>query len=146
MSRPIAERSHDGATSTGPGEELRTGGHGTVGLYVVAVGLDPGSDTLDVRVEGSMSQEHYAPLNSGAPATSNSVSVSVDDFVQSEEDGNVYVAFVSDHNFPIDSIRANITSYSSTGGAEVSTYVSTSGWNGPRYSFQSDLYPYEERT
>lgn len=143
MSRPIAERSHDGATEAGPGEELRTGGHGVIGLYVVAVGLDPAADTLDVQVEGSMSQEHYAPLNSGAPTTANTVSLSVDDFVQSEEDPEVYAAFISDHNYPIDSVRANITAYAST--AEVSTYVSAGGWSGPRYSYQSDLFPYEER-
>lgn len=125
--------SHDGATESGAGDAQKTRGHPQHGLWVEADGIDPESDTLAVRIEGSPEDVHYAPIDSGAPEVDDVLFIDESDLVQSDADGDVYVAYVAQHNHPIEYVRANIVDHS--GGFDVTTHVYIGGWSGSGKSY-----------
>lgn len=126
MARPLKWYSHQGATTTGPGRNQQTKGHNDIGFYVkVYNGFDPGTDTLEVRVEGSHTSEHYAPIDRGAPAVEDALFVNGTDLVQSDEDSTVYITYIGVNSFAVSDLRANIVSHS--GGFEVDTVVFVNG-------------------
>jgi hypothetical protein len=135
MAKPLKWKSLDNASETGPGVIQATKGHDEFALYVRAFnGFDPSTDTLTVRVEGSESEEDFAPIDRGAPETPNSLSVSEDDFTESEENAGVFASYIGSNSFPIDNLRANCTSHS--GGFNVDAYVYVLGSSQASYRFQ----------
>jgi len=132
--------SHEGATSTGAGASTKTAGHTTLGLWVEATGLDPGNDTLEVRVEGSANNDHFAPLNRAAPSVDDALFITDSDFVQSDSDSNVYVGYIVLNNIAIEYVRANIMAYTDSdaeSGIDVTTYLFTGGWSGEGKSYNA---------
>lgn len=134
-------QSHTDATSTGPGASRKTAGHQQIGLLVVADGLDPSADTLDVRVEVSPNGDDFAPVKFAISGNSGTFNVGANDFAQSDSDNSIYTAFVQGHNIPVEHVRANIESFtdSSGSGLSVNSYIYLTGWAG-------DGKSYNERT
>lgn len=126
--------SHDNAGSTGPGTAEKTRGHAQIALWVEADGLDPETDQLEVRVEGSPDDTHYAPLDRGAPAVDDTLFLDESDLVESDEEAGVYVGYIASHQLPVEYVRANIVTHS--GGFDVTTHVFIGGWGGRGKSFK----------
>lgn len=139
MSQPIRLTSHDGVNSTGPGKATRTKGHLSFGLYVrvdnVPSGTTPAADDLEVRLEGSATDQHFVPLDYSAPTENDAYFIDGDDLVQSDEDGTVWAAYVGSNNYPIENVRANIVTF--TLDAEVSTYIYLNGWSQRGVSYKA---------
>ena len=140
MSRPGSKKSNDGATATGAGESHFTRAHTAVGVFVVAEGLDPGNDTLEVQLEGGFNygdNTYFTPLF----RKDNSV-VQVADGEMTDRDGDgTYTGFVWESNVPVEQIRARITSYTDNAGGDLSvdTYVLMSNnASGGGHSFEED--------
>lgn len=136
MSQPRRLRSHDAATGTGPGESQITRAHPQIGLFVqVSGGFDPGTDTLELRVEVSPDDDVYAPIDNASPVGSDVMFVTGDDLTQTEDSGGntVYVGYTSYHNAPVEHARVNIVTHS--GGFEVTTDMYLSGWTKRGSSF-----------
>lgn len=119
MSRPVKKKSLDGATGTGSGSSIQTGGRITVSLFVVT---DADPTTLDVEVEASFDGENWGPILN--PAGTNRLSVSAEQFEDREGDGT-YVALVTAHGIAADEVRARITDYG-TGGNVTAWVAATS--------------------
>lgn len=134
MSQPRRFTSHENATTTGPGEKHKTRAHPQIGFFVTADGIDPSTDSLEVRLEVSPANTHYAPIDNASPAGQDVMLVTQDDLVESDADSNVYVQYTTYHNAPIEYIRANIITHS--GGFEVTTDLYLSGWTQRGTSFE----------
>ena len=141
MSQPLSWASHENQSSTGPGDSEQTRGHIAFGLYVLAENLDTTNDTIEVRLEGSDTDSHYSPLNRGAPAVDNAASVTTADFVQSTEDNTKYSAYVATNSYPIEWLRANITSFTDNadGDLSVTTKVYVGGWTGSGAHYNREI-------
>lgn len=138
MTQPFAVQSHDGATETGYGEQSRTKGHTAIGLYVLAKGLDPGSDTLTVQLHTGF-KDHDGDVN---------VTKLIGETLEIEEsqlqdtDGNgEYEGFVSTSNIPSEYIRAYIEEFddadtSST--LEVDTFLMAANSSGSAHRYTKD--------
>ena len=133
MSRPFAVKSHEGATGTGPGETHLTKTHTHLALYVRTEGFDPGVDDLEITLEGSIDNEHFTPLNGRQPDKDDVFAIDASDFHESSDDSNVHAAYVTSHNYPIENVRANITTHG--GGFEVDTYIIICGNRNAGMSF-----------
>lgn len=125
--------SHDAVTGTGPGVAQKTRGHQQHGLWVEAEGIDPANDTLEIRLEVSPDDVHYAQIDSGAPAVEDVIFLDQTDLEESDDTAGVYVGYIQGHNIPVEYVRANIASNSA--GATVTTYVFLCGWTGRGKSF-----------
>lgn len=115
MSRAIQEQSLDGATATGAGSQLETGGRITHSLFVVA---DTEPTNLAVEVEASMDGQNFAPIRDAAGNKVLAVSHSDNAFTDTDGDGD-YAAFVSAHGIAARHLRARITDYGSAGNVDV---------------------------
>lgn len=142
MARPLKWKSHEGATGTGPGEEQAAKGHDQFGLYLRAYnGFDPGTDNLEVRVEGTVTYkgedvpEDFAPLTRGAPRVADAVALTDGDLTESGENAGTYVGYVGANSFPIEVVRANILTHS--GGFDVTTTVIVNGSGQASYRFST---------
>jgi hypothetical protein len=136
MAKPLKWKSLDGVSATGPGVIQATKGHDKFGLYVRAFdGFDPSTDTLTVRIEASETEEDFAPVDRGAPAVDDVLSITEGDFVESEENAGVYASYTGSNSFPIDNLRANCTAHS--GGFTVEAYVYVSGSGEAAHRFQT---------
>lgn len=142
MARPLKWKSHDGATGTGPGREQATKGHDQLGLFVEAYnGFDPANDTLDVRVEGTVTYEgdtvpeDFAPIDRGAPEVDDSVSLTENELKESDENAGRYVGYVGANSFPIEIVRANVVTHS--GDFDVDTTVIVNGTGQASYRFST---------
>ncbi len=138
MSQPRRFTSHDGATATGPGDVTLTNGHLAYTLYtrVTASGVASASElAFACRLEGSITDSDFAPLDYRAPDTDNVFEVLAGDLVESQETDGVYVAHVSSNNLPVEFVRANITQMGSNV-ESVTTRILLNGWpsRGVRYS------------
>lgn len=129
--------SHDGVTSAGAGDSQQSRQHTTIGLWVEATNLDSASDTLEVRVEASPDDTHYAPIDSAAPAVTDALSYTAGDLTQSAADNSVYVGYKVLNNVSVEYVRSNITSFTDDAGGdlEVTTYIFIGGWTGSGKSF-----------
>lgn len=136
----------ENATSTGPGESRKTAGHPQLGLYVVAEGLDPTNDTLEVRGEVSHNNEDFTHVNIGISQNDDVLKVSTQDFVESDVNSGVYTAYRQAHNVPVEYLRANIISYQdndATADIAVTAYLYVTGWTGAgkSYNERTDFAP-----
>ena len=127
MSRPVQELSLDGATATGAGGTLETGGRISHSLFVVT---DSDPSTLDVRIEGSMDGENWAPLRKGG---SDRGVVSASEFEDAEGDGN-YAALAAVHGVAVRYTRARITDYGTAG--NVDAWVGASSNSKTSYDYR----------
>lgn len=125
--------SHDAETQTGPGRSEKTRGHPQFGLWVEVEGIDPAADSLEVRVEVSPDDEHYAPIHVGAPEVNDAMLLTQDDLVQSDADGTVYVGYLRAHNNPVEYARVNVVT--NDGAHPVTTHLFIGGWSGRGKSF-----------
>lgn len=137
MSQPTRWKSHDAATSAGAGESERTKAHDKLGFWVLANGIDPANDTLEVRLEASADDTHYAPIDRGAPNVDDVFYVTAADLTQSDADSTVYVEYVGGNSFPVEYIRANIVTHS--GGFEVTTIPFLQGWTSRGVAYDRPL-------
>ena len=143
MARPLKWKSNDAATETETGRAQSTKGHDEFGLYVKAYdGFDPANDTLEVRVEGSVDEgnvdgnvEDYAPIDRGAPAVEDVLSITQDGVRESDENDGVYVGYIGSNSFPVESLRASIKAHS--GGFSVDTYVLATGSTQAAYRYST---------
>lgn len=125
MSRPRQNKSVDAQSGTGAGSSLQVGGRVTVHLFVVARNLDTGNDTLKVDLEVSMDDgSNWAKLRDDQGNKVGNVAVSNSDFNDPESDGT-FAAHVNVHGVSVDQLRANVTSFTDSGGSdlEVDAYV-----------------------
>lgn len=129
--------SHDEASSAGPGEAQKTRQQTTIGLWVEAHNFDETNDTLEVRVEGSPEDTHYAPIDRAAPDVEDALLVTGSELTQSDADSSVYVAYKVLNNVALEFVRANIASFTDSAGGdlEVTTYIFIGGWTGRGKSF-----------
>lgn len=147
MARPLKWKSTDAQSGTGVGEAEQIKGHDELGLFVQAYnGFDPGTDSLEVRIEGTVDPdqtdgviEHFAPIDRGAPDVDNSLFLDQSDFVESNEDSSIYVAYVGQNSFPIEAVRANITTHS--GGFDVDSWVLVTGAGEAAYRYSEPEGP-----
>jgi len=125
-----------GATSTGAGDDEKTRGHTKHGLWVQAQNLDPANDTLEVRGEVSPDGDVFAPVDSGAPAQDNVLSLTASDLYDTE-DPDVMAGYIQHNDTPAEHIRANVTSFTDDAGSDLSVtaYVFIGGWTGRGKSF-----------
>lgn len=133
MGQPVRKTSLDGVSSAQTGESRRTLAHSVIGLYVRVTNFDPGgSDTLEVRVEGSRFQdEDFAPLHRGAPRVLDAISLTASDLVESDENSGVYVGSISGNNMAIESVRANLVEFTAAdSNAEVTATIFLTGNTG----------------
>jgi hypothetical protein len=142
MARPLKWKSHDAATGTGPGREQSTKGHDDIALFVEAYdGFDPSTDTLEVRVEGTVVYEgetdpqDFAQIDRGAPEVDDALFLDQTDFEDSAENSGRYVAYVGANSFAIEIVRANIATHS--GGFSVDTTVLVNGAGEAAYRFST---------
>jgi hypothetical protein len=135
MAKPLKFKSLDGVTTTGAGSIQATKGHEEFGIYVkVFDGFVDGTDTFAVRVEGSESEEDFAPIDRGAPSTDNVLSVTETDLTESQENPGTFVSFTGSNSFPIDNLRANCVDHS--GGFKIDAFVYANGSSEAAYRFQ----------
>lgn len=128
------------------GASRKTAGHLALGLWVVANNLDPANDTVKVRGEVSPNDTHYHPVDIGTTQNDDVLSVTTADFVQSDADNSVYVAYIQAHNVPVEHLRANLTSYtdsSTENDLSVTAYLFLGGWagRGKSYNERTDTVP-----
>lgn len=139
MSRPGKKQSHDGATTTGPGDGHYTRAHTAIGVFVVARNLDPANDTLTVALECGFEYEgtdHYGLVFNGT----SSKQIEDSDFQDVDGDGN-YEMLLWGSNIPAEKARANITEFTDSAGGdlEVDTYILLSNnASGGGHSFNPD--------
>lgn len=124
MSRPYREKSLDAATATGPGEEHAGKGHVTLGLFVVADGLNTGGgDAFTVRLEVEGPEGEWSPIldESDGTVLGELTEAETNDV---DGDGTTFNAFTRIHGVPAPSVRANMTAYTDGGsGFTVDAYV-----------------------
>jgi len=123
MSRPIIQKSVEGATAATQGEGFAAKGHTSQGLFVVADGLDTANDTLDVRFEVEGPDEEWSPLRDKNGTLAGTLSVS--NYTDVDGDGTTYNAMLYVHNVLAPRIRANVTSFTDSAGSNpsVDAYV-----------------------
>lgn len=129
MSRPFRAQSHDGAQSAEAGDVHETKGHNSLGLFVVARNLDDANDTLDVRVEGSPTNNNseWATIDTkqgGGGSKTTRLSMDVNDLEDTNGDGT-FVGYLYAHGVPVEYVRANIVTFTdaANGDLEVDTYI-----------------------
>ena len=130
MTRPYTAKSITEATGAGPGEDFRSKGHNSIGLFVSAPALDTDLDDLDVQIEVSPNREWWAvPRRDG----NQQGSVSLADF---NDQG---AAFVYVHGLPADHVRARITTYTDTENADlvVDAWLMATNRSGSGNAFKS---------
>lgn len=113
MARPLQEKSLSGATSTGAGSQIETGGRITLSLFA-ATDTNPG--TLDVELEVSMDGTNWTSFTT--PGDSQELEVTTSEFSDPSGNGN-YAAFSTAHGIAARYVRARITGYSSAGNVDV---------------------------
>ncbi|PSQ05241.1 hypothetical protein BRC97_09905 [Halobacteriales archaeon QS_6_71_20] len=120
MSRPIRSLSLDAATSTGPGDVVRTKGHRNVLLFVIARNFDSGADTLTVALEHS--------LNDGGDWDT------LTTVTEADVDGETATESLS--NVAVEELRATVTDFTDNSGddLEVDAFVSANGNPGTGYT------------
>lgn len=122
-----------GATAEGPGETVKTRAHPQFSVFLTVEGIDPATDTLEFRLEGSPDDTHYAPLDSAAPDIDDLFFLDQSNLTQSDADSNVYVAHLSQHNQLIEYVRPNILTYDGSFSVDADVYLS--GWTQRGASF-----------
>lgn len=129
--------SHDAVSTAGTGISRKTRQHTVIGLWVEATNFDPTNDSLTVRAEVSPDDTHYSPINHGAPAIDDALSISGSDLVESDQDASVHVAYKVLSNVSVEHVRANITTFTDNAGGDLSvtTYIYLGGWTGRGKSF-----------
>jgi len=137
VSRPIIQKSIDGASADTQGEGFAAKGHTSHGLFVVANGLDTGTDTLEVRLEMEGPKGEWSPVRDKDGTLVGTLSVS--DFTDADGDGTTYNAMLYIHNVPAPRIRANITSFTDSSGSNLSVdaYVLAANNAGTGHGFHS---------
>lgn len=135
MSRPYREKSLDAVTTTGPGEGYAGKGHVTLGLFVVANGLNTGGgDAFTVRLEVEGPEGEWSPIYDDSGNILGELTAT--EAVDVDGDGTTYNAFIRIHGVPAPSVRANLTTYTDGGsGFTVDAYVhaANSGGTGHEY-------------
>lgn len=141
MARPYAVRSHQGATSTGYGEQSRTKGHTALGLYVLARNVDPGSDTLTVQLHTGF-KDHNGDVNVTKLANYD-LELKVSDLQDTDGNGE-YEAMISVSNIPAEYVRAYISEFNDSDPStelEVDTYMLAANSSGTAHRFARDSRP-----
>lgn len=139
MARPLKWKSHDGASGTGPGVEQSTKGHTEIGLYVEAYdGFDPGTDTLEVRVEGTVTYEGETDPQDFAQldrlTEDDVLNLTEGDLTESDDNSGRYVGYIGGLGFAVEIVRANIVAYSGTFDVDTTVLVNGSGEAAYRFS------------
>jgi hypothetical protein len=126
MSRPIQKKSIEGATSTRLGSQVETGGRVSFSLYVIAREYSKESDSVEVRLEGSMESENWTPLRQIGDM------VTVSDSELTDPGGSgTFAGIATVHGQPVRYIRANVVSFTDSAGddLEVDVWVGASANN-----------------
>lgn len=139
MARPQRVKSIDAVTSATAGEAFETKGHNSLGVFVVARGLDTANDTVEGRLEAVLSPdngtEHTAVIKN--VETGNDFTFSGSDLEDQDGDGT-YSLFAYAHGPPVEKVRVNITSFTDNAGGdlEVDAWIFASNWGGPGHYFE----------
>lgn len=143
MSRPFRKQVLDGVSSATESGAIKTKGHISLGIFVVAPNLDTSNDTLDVRVEASPTGAggEWATVDTkqgGGGSKTTRLDIGVNDFEDTDGDGT-FVAFLYAHGVPAEYIRANITSFSDNADSDLTADVYLMGANnaGTGHSFET---------
>lgn len=144
MARQRKVRSINSATSAGAGESYSSGGHNSVGLFVIARNLDPNNDTLEVVLDAEHQSEETGtevggPVRApgGGPGNSTPVGITEGAMVDEEGDG-AYAGFLFVHGVPAEFFRARISDYADSAGGdlEVDAWVYFGNWSGSANEFR----------
>jgi len=146
MPRQHKCRTINDATGAEVGTDFESRGHNSIGLFVIAEGLDPGSDTLTLVVDAAHEAEadgadrqYGGPIVQAGSGPGNTQRIGLDetDFVDSDGDGT-YAAFVYAHGIPAEHFRARITEFTDSAGSDltVSAWLYFGNWNGPGREFR----------
>ncbi|RDZ52971.1 hypothetical protein C5C07_14575 [Haloferax sp. Atlit-4N] len=137
MSRPIRQQSIQGASAVTQGEAFAAKGHNSLGLFVVAQGLDTaGGDVFTVRLEVEGPEGEWSPIYDYSGTVIGELTGS--EAVDVDSDGSTYNAFTAVHGVPAPSIRANLTDYTDGGsGFTIDAYVLGAGNAGTGSAFLS---------
>lgn len=127
MAHPVNQRSHDGATATGAGNEASRKGHQHCTVFILAENLDTANDTLTVETEASPTGE--SP-DVGPEAWETVDTASAADFTEDPDNPGNYVYSVTFSGSYHEYLRTRVDAFTDSAGGDlvVTSWVMAAGY------------------